>query len=237
MIISAGADGNIVESNNLGLDVTGTQSLGNTYGVFLIAVSDNKIGQPGAGNLISANKIAGIGIEGNDPAASSGVQGNLVVANIIGTDRTGTVGGDSIGNASDGVNITNSLDNTIGGPNPSDRNLISGNRAAGVDILGTGASGNQVLGNWIGTNLGGTSAVPNSLDGVIIQNAPGNVIGQVGAGNVIAGNSANGIQVFGPMSSGNVVLANLIGTGDHAGTAAARPTARREVLLLLLLLS
>ena len=124
-----------------------------------------------------------------------------------------------IGNASDGVTITNSADNTIGGAAPADRNLISGNRGAGVDILGGGATGNQVLGNWIGTNIGGTSQVGNALDGVLIENAPGNVIGQAGAGNVISGNDGNGIQLFGAGSSGNVVLANLIGT-DASGTAA-----------------
>ena len=41
----------------------------------------------------------------------------------------------------------------------SERNLLSGNRFAGVTIEGPGTSGNAVAGNWIGTDISGTNAI------------------------------------------------------------------------------
>ena len=92
----------------------------------------------------------------------------------------------------------------------------SRSRAAG----GT-ASGNLVQGNKIGTNFDGTTAIPNGLDGIFINDAPNNTIGgtAAGAGNLISGNGSVGIQLFGPLTSGNVIQGNALGL-DSAG----RPT-------------
>jgi len=90
-----------------------------------------------------------------------------------------------------------------------------------ADEAGATAPGNLVEGNKIGTDPSGTRAVPNGLDGVFINNAPGNMIGgtAAGAGNLICGNGSVGIQLFGPGTSGNVIEGNSLGL-DSAG----RPT-------------
>ena len=61
--------------------------------------------------------------------------------------------------------------------------MISGNSGAGVHISGPGASGNQVQGNFIGTDPTGERAVPNGADGVLIDGSSNNMIGgtEIGA--------------------------------------------------------
>ena len=96
----------------------GTQGLGNTYGVFLLESSGNRIGAARRGQPDLGQQDRRHPHRGERSRRPRQSQGNLVQANLIGIDRTGTVGGDPIGNASDGVTITNSLDNTIGGTDP-----------------------------------------------------------------------------------------------------------------------
>src|SRR5207237_8846993 len=52
---------------------------------------------------------------------------------------------------------------TIGGPNPGQGNVISGNRGDGIFV---GAGGNVIQGNRVGTNPSGTAALPNHVDGI-----------------------------------------------------------------------
>ena len=54
----------------------------------------------------------------------SGAGGNFVEGNFIGTDVTGAV---ALANAVYGIEVANSIANTIGGTTPASRNLISGN--------------------------------------------------------------------------------------------------------------
>jgi hypothetical protein len=125
--------------------------------------------------------------------------GNLILGNIIGTDRSSDPG---LGNAGDGVTIDNSPYNLIGlAPN-----LISGNLGDGVKISGALATGNIVFGNFIGTNSSVTQAVPN-LNGVEITDAPANSV----TSNVISGNNNDGVLISGPGASGNAVEANYFG--------------------------
>ena len=49
--------------------------------------------------------------------------------------------------------------------------------AQGIEMLGGGTAGNQVMGNYIGTDARGAFDLGNAYDGVIIANAPGNTIG------------------------------------------------------------
>jgi hypothetical protein len=134
--------------------------------------------------------------------------GDVVQANYIGTDPTGNA---VRGNRIYGVLIDNTPNNLIGGFSKEDRNVISGNVLGGVYLGFAGASGNVIVGNYIGTNAAGSASVPNGLNGIFVDNAPNNLIGEVGAGNVISGNDGNGIQIFGIGSSRNRVVANLIG--------------------------
>lgn len=141
---------------------------------------------------------------------------NRIECNYIGTDAGGTA---DLGNSSSGVNLDNSANNTIGGTTSAARNVLSGNGDMGVWISGSSSSGNQILGNFIGTDHTGTAAVGNDDNGIHIDGANDNIIGgtEPGARNVIAGNRVGGIDIN-SLSTGNVVQGNLIGT-DVSGTA------------------
>ncbi len=89
-------------------------------------------------------------------------------------------------------------------------------------IVINGSSGNLVVGNYIGTDVHGTAALGNAVDGVLINGgSTANTIGgtATGSGNIISGNSDSGVYLSGGATSGNVVVGNLIGTDVH-GTAA-----------------
>ncbi len=221
-IVGPGSTGNVVEGDYIGLDATGSQPRGNLQlGVFLNAAAGNTIGgtAAGAGDVISAN--SGVGLEIFGPSAS----GNLVAGNLIGLDatgsKTGTLAGLVLGNSSFGIEVEDAPNNTIGGITPAARNVVSGNRQAGIDVSDASASGTVIEGNYIGTDLAGTAGLGNLADGVLISNAPGAVIGGAvaAARNLISANLASGIEIAGVGSIFDEVLGNDIGT-DATGSAA-----------------
>ena len=213
--IDISSDGNLVQDNFIGTDVTGTQALGNHFdGIFVSNSSSNTIGgttTTAARNVISGNQRFGIWIFG---ALSTG---NLVQGNFIGTDLTGTA---NLPNSDDGVLIQQGpVGNTIGGTTTAARNVISGNGGFGVSI-GL-ATSNVVQGNFIGTDVTGAKALGNSRGGVIIQDAASNTIGGAAASarNIISGNTGNGITIDGSTATANLLQGNFIGT-DVTGTLA-----------------
>ena len=163
----------------------------------------------GAGNLISGNGMAGVRLLAN--ADNSTVQGNF-----IGTDATGAL---DQGNGESGISIFNSANNLIGGTTIAARNVISGNGDHGIELDLSGSTGNQIQGNYIGTNAAGTAAIPNASNGVDIDAAPNNSVGGTAAGarNVISGNLQNGIRILGAAVLNAQVQGNFIGT-DATGT-------------------
>jgi hypothetical protein len=144
------------------------------------------------------------------------VGGNTIVGNYIGTNAIGTA---ALGNGSDGF-VTAIGNNTIGGSDPADRNVISGNGAAGIRFITAPSGNNVVRGNYIGTNATGTAAIPNTTHGINIVSSPGHTIGGslLGEGNLISGNGDSGISINDPSSSSILILGNLIGT-DVTGAA------------------
>jgi hypothetical protein len=151
------------------------------------------------------------------------VSNTVVEGNFIGTNAAGTAG---LGNLSEGVFISHSSDNLIGGMTPAARNLISGNGKTGV-LMEIGGdvfvgTGNSVQGNYIGTDLTGTSRLANGEDGVqISDDMMDNHIGGAtpGAGNLISGNARHGVYINSLGGGGNTVEGNLIGT-DAKGALA-----------------
>jgi CSLREA domain-containing protein len=93
---------------------------------------------------------------------------------------------------------------------------------AGAGIALSGGGGNVIQNNYLGTDVTGTVALPNAV-GVGIDHSAGTPLGGTSAAarNLISGNSAWGISIFGfgPSASGNVVEGNFIGT-DVTGLAA-----------------
>jgi hypothetical protein len=170
---------------------------------------------------LAINRFGGAGIHLQAPGASNIIQGNF-----IGTDPTGTLNrGNGQGSThAGGVWIDGSSGNSIGGGDPTNRNVISGNGGSGVYVQN--CSGNVVQGNLIGTSLSGTAALGNTTNGVSLYYSGGNQIGGVSATarNIISGNSWSGVYLFGPGSTGNLVQGNYIGT-DPSGSLAIRNAA------------
>jgi parallel beta-helix repeat protein len=204
---ATGGGNNVVIGNYIGLDVTGTADLGNVnQGVAIYNGSDNNtIGgtAPGAGNVISGNNGEGVRVIG------AGTTGNVILGNRIGTNAAGTA---AIGNGTDGINIQGGANGTtIGGSAAGAGNLISGNLQSGIEI--SSSDGTIVHGNTIGLNAAGTAALANGQDGVRLNTASAGWFGgsAAGEGNVISGNTGNGIHLVGN-SDNNVIRGNRLGT-------------------------
>jgi hypothetical protein len=218
-VIELASNGNnTISGNYLGVDPTGTLDRGNAYGIYVNETSNNTIGGtiPAARNIISGNNEAGINIWGINAAD------NIVQGNYIGTSVTRAA---DLGNTESGIVIVGAPDNTVGGLVNGAQNTISGNGFNGIDIVGTGATGNLIQGNYIGANAAGTFDygidLGNTFNGILIFNAPNNVIGgsNVAARNFIINNNSVGIWIEGVSASGNQIQGNYIGIGtDVTGT-------------------
>ena len=168
-----------------------------------------------SGSTIRGLVINRFTTSGIDITAGSG---NTIVGNYIGTDMAGMA---QAGNNTQGILITSSTGNTIGGTNAADRNVISGNRQRGILIFESAASGNQVFGNYIGTNAAGTATLTNQQMGIYLWNTPNNVIGGTAAdaGNLISGNTWHGVYAWGANATGNFIQGNTIGLDVNQAVA------------------
>ena len=91
-----------------------------------------------------------------------------------------------------------------------------------LDGVHLSVSGNNVIeGNFIGTDVTGTTQASNAQRGILIEGVPDNRIGGTasGAGNVISGNNWVGIEILGGGAAGNLVQANFIGTDLNGAVA------------------
>jgi titin len=208
--IYGGATNVVVQGNFIGTDVTGTSGLGNSDdGIDIYASSDITIGgtSTGLGNLISANGEKGVWVR-------VGCSDVVAQGNLVGTDASGAL---DRGNTQSGFVIEDSNNIQIGGSGTNEGNITSGNGWDGITVANVD-SGVVIEGNYIGTNITGTSAIGNDDDGIDLYNAHGVTIGGTGSGtrNVIAANGAEGIWIRSG-SSGTVIQGNYIGT-DASGT-------------------
>jgi CSLREA domain-containing protein len=208
-ILGATSTNNVIQGNYIGTNASGTAAIPNNTGV-AISSPNNTVGGTvvGAGNLISGNPNANIGI-------FTGATGNLIQGNLIGTNASGTA---AISGASVGISLNNSTNTTVGGTVASARNIISGSSICGIRIFTS--NNNIIQGNYIGTNISGATAIPNNF-GILVENGSNNntIGGTVsGAGNTISGNSGNGININGAGTTTNFIQGNFIGT-NAAGTA------------------
>ena len=148
------SDNHTIRGNYLGTDATGTTAVSNGSGMWLGSVSNVTIGGSDAGsrNVISGN-ATGLYLAGSS--------NNTVIGNYIGNNASGTA---AVGNTSMGIGMGNSADNVIGGSTAGDRNLISGNQY-GIYLFENN-DGTQISGNYIGTDVTGTSAIGNSITGI-----------------------------------------------------------------------
>jgi hypothetical protein len=213
--------GTVIEGNLIGTDATGLTGLGNgltnTSGSHRVGIEAYSAATINA-NVISAN-WTGI--------FTSSSPGSVVQGNLIGTDKTGCT---ALGNILYGIQDADT--SQIGGTTAAARNVISGNGQAGIRV---DADGSVIQGNDIGTDI--TGETTTGSDGRALGNGGSNPLSAAnadgggiadqfgyaatlggpapGAGNVISGNGAAGINLF--AGNGCLVQGNLIGT-DCTGT-------------------
>jgi hypothetical protein len=214
VFISLGSSSDQILGNYIGTDSSGLHALGNFYGVLLLDAPHTAVGSPssGGGNLISGNAFYGVFLgenfsNGHTPDDES-IQGNL-----IGTDVTGEV---ALGNGINGIVINAGANPVIGGTVAGAGNVVSGNGSDGIDIF-TSAINPLVQGNLIGTDKGGTTALPNAGSGLVVFTSGATIGGtSAQARNIISGNRQSGISL---QASDNLVENNVLGS-DNSGTIA-----------------
>jgi len=199
----AGTRGNLVQGNFVGTDRLGRAGLGNQgCGVRLSSgAAENQVGGTGSGrgNIIGGNVEGGVCLDG--------APGNTISGNHVGTALSGLT---ALPNGGPGIRLGGGANN-----NTLQANLISANEGEGILLGGAGTDANFILGNRIGVNAVGASALGNSGAGVLVEGgASANVIGRVGTGeeNLISGNLGPGVWLRGEGTEQNVVAGNQIGT-------------------------
>jgi parallel beta-helix repeat protein len=214
--INGSSSNNLVQGNFIGTDATGNAPFGNQIGVQVTgdpgtSADDNRI----VGNTLSGNREFGVFVGQFE-------SGTKLKGNKIGTNASGTAAlGNGVGSADGGVRIDDGAhDVTLGGPAPSDRNVISGNDEVGVGVIH--ATRILVQGNYIGTNADGTAAIPNARTREAGVRFFTGVTSSSIRGNLISGNGRDGVSFSaapGESTSGNTIEGNRIGTNAD-GTAA-----------------
>jgi len=219
------------------LDFNGTLSAAGRVGVdgssILIAATVNGlVYNPGSND----SRFEGMAVYGF--ATGSGLQlrsaANFVENNYFGVRRDGlTLSSNKIGIEMLGQTSTTNLIGSLI-VNEAVANVIGGNTVAGV-LLRNGASGNSVMGNFIGTDAGLLNDLGNLGDGIIINDANGNVVGNrnavrpdgsAAASNVIAYNNGTGIRVTNSRAAnenlGNLIENNLVDANGVDGIGILR---------------
>ncbi len=228
---------NTLAGNYIGTDATGMLPLGNVLmGVQIwqnvgtatgnrIGVDSSHSNAAAERNVISANAHVqfaadgSVGGGGYDGISLFWATNTTIAGNYLGTDKTGL---NPLGNAEAGV-YDYQTQNTLIGTDADgvgdalERNLISGNLISGVTLDGSISA--VVAGNYIGVDVTGVGALPNTGIGVrVVNGATNNIIGgnyvaSPGVrGNVIAHNQGEGVSVqSGSVSTlirGNSIHAN-----------------------------
>jgi hypothetical protein len=184
-------------NNLIGTDITGTQDFGNHGNGIWSQYASLTIGDGAScsSNVISGNDGSGISAHGNNSLLL------MIRGNKIGTDKTGQyrleIGGDGIW--AEGHNLI------FGGPNTSDRNLVSGSKQAGLVITGTVSA--IVQNNYFGTNIDGTAVIDNAWNGLTLNRVQNAQI----FNNIVSGNRLNGIGLE-TGAAYNSIYNNKLGT-------------------------
>ncbi|HKB93849.1 MAG TPA: fibronectin type III domain-containing protein, partial [Gaiellaceae bacterium] len=230
-----GATGNSIVGCFVGTDATGTfgHTTSDTYatGISIEAgAHDNFVGDT---TLAGRNVISGNARHGID-TYNEGSNHNVFYNNIIGLSP---LGDRRLPNLKHGIDINaGSSYNVIGGTGTNQRNVISGNGfqndpdgPAGVEIShATTTTGNQVIGNYFGTDVTGATAASwtwNGLWGVHIEDG---VNHSVVSDNVIVNSKGGGVKIQDPGTTANQITNNRIGV---TATGQAGPNSVYGVLV------
>jgi parallel beta-helix repeat protein len=180
--------------NYIGTDASGNNAMPNATGICVDGGSNHN---PIENNVLSGNISYGIFI------VTTGTYYNTMKGNLVGTNAAGT---DSVPNDIGILLGGGARFNVIGGYSTSDKNVISGNRYNGIEAADNGTSFNEIIGNYIGTDISGTMALPNKI-GIGFSSFPSqNTIDS----NLVSGNNYLGIILY-DHSDSNTVIRNRIG--------------------------
>lgn len=228
------ANGNVIKSNIIGLTTTnaiagnGIRTIDTDGGGIGIqdGAYNNTIGvaQVGGGNVIAGNRN-GILIQ-NDEVPIPVANSNKFYNNRIGVDATGAAKPNGSTSPGYGYGIlirvgptgtTLPWGNIIGGTAANQANIISANQRQGIYITNPTAypnpnAGNQIIGNYIGTDAANSTTIGNGGSGIWVERVSGSnhTNGTIIKSNVIGKNTGNGIELF--ASSFNTIQDNVIGT-------------------------
>lgn len=112
---------------------------------------------------------------------SGGANNCTIVGNYVGLALDGSVAA----NTGIGLFIDGATGESIGGTSPLDRNVISGNGGDGIKVGPTGGGGSEdILGNFIGTDVTGHAAAPNQGNGITLYSGLGD---RVAGGSTVGG--------------------------------------------------
>ncbi len=196
-LFGAGATQNVIIGNYIGTDITGTQPIGNTYGVLFDDGSySNRVGgdTDAERNVISGNVGYGVFFYNN------GTNNNLLKNNFIGTDYTGRQAvANTAGIIIDGISYKNIMDG----------NIISGNTQVGIGINITASDSNVIVRNYIGVDVDG-NPLGNGLDGIRISQGPKKTVigGSPEEANIIANNGGCGVYITNDNCTQNLISCN-----------------------------
>ncbi|WP_420576463.1 BspA family leucine-rich repeat surface protein [Ekhidna sp.] len=137
----------------------------------------------GEGNVISGAGPSDYGIQivGSD---NVDIRGNLIGTNATGTGAIPNLGGGII--LESGATFI-----AIGGPSPSDQNIISGNNSRGIYVLS--ATDVDIDGNLIGLEGDGISPLGNTGNAILLSTSPSNINIGLQLANKISYNDGYGI--------------------------------------------
>lgn len=185
-------------------------------GILLIEIEGSNAGSGTRGFDVtsSANDVVIRGLvinrfDATGVCCNAGGARTVLQGNYIGTDPSGLV---DRGNNGTAVHL--GADALVGGLDPEDRNIISGNQLGAISP-NTGDDNLIVQGNYIGVGADGKTMLPNSQPGgngaLSLDNSTGHLIGgdQVGATNVISGNASFAIAP--DATSDLTIQGNIIG--------------------------
>jgi hypothetical protein len=120
-----------------------------------------------AADVADRNIISGCAHRGVIVTFTGAVK-NRVQNNVVGLTPDGSA---ALANRSHGVDVNyGAQDTLIGGYGPGEGNVLSGNRQSGAEVShGSSNRRNNVIGNFIGTNLTGTAAPAYAANGVDLK--------------------------------------------------------------------
>ena len=224
--------GNLILSNLIGTttrdDSVARFRLGNARdGIRIEDAAGTRVGGPSENQR---NIVADSGRGARDATGASGAfdprtagiyilgeraRNTVVQSNFVGFDLQGNIL--VILPNRNGIRVE-SAQNTIGGATTEQGNTVSFNFENGILLSGAGANTNVIQGNFIGINNLGITPASNTLSGILLDNAPNNLIGGAGpARNVISTNNW-GISLVGAGSFGNRLVGNWIGLANDGTT-------------------